>query len=57
LVPCFPRDIPVKNKREYWPGGIWGDPTKAGPQKGTLCLEAVIKALVALIEKLENWKE
>jgi creatinine amidohydrolase len=57
LVPAFPREILVKDKRKYWPGGVWGDPTKAGPGKGTLCLEFILKALVALIEKLENWKE
>ena len=56
-VPSFPRGILVKDKRKYWPGGVWGDPTKASPEKGTLCLEAVVKAMVELIEKLEKWEE
>lgn len=56
-VPTFPKGILVRDKRKYWPGGVWGDPTKADPEKGILCLEAVVKALVELIEKLEKWEE
>ncbi len=55
--PSFPAGILVQDKKRYWPGGVWGDPTKAAKEKGTLCLGAVVGALVALIEKLENWKE
>jgi creatinine amidohydrolase len=55
--PSFPKAILVKNKRNYWPGGVWGDPSKATREKGIQCLEAVGQALVELIKKLESWEE
>lgn len=55
--PSFPEGILVRDKRRFWPGGVWGDPSKATPEKGSRCLETVVEALVQLIKKLENWKE
>ncbi len=55
--PSFPKGILVKDKRKFWPGGVWGDPAKASPEKGVRCLESVVQALVRLIQQLENWEE
>ncbi|MCU0579965.1 MAG: creatininase family protein [Desulfobacterota bacterium] len=55
--PHFPKAILVRNKVGCWPGGVWGDPSKASPEKGAACLEAVTLALVDLIRGLESWKE
>jgi creatinine amidohydrolase len=55
--PSFPKGILVKDKRRFWPGGVWGDPTKANQEKGGRCLEAVVQALVQLIQQLEKWEE
>jgi creatinine amidohydrolase len=55
--PLFPQAILVRNKRSFWPGGVWGNPAKASPEKGAACLEAVTEALVDLIHRLESWKE
>jgi creatinine amidohydrolase len=55
--PTFPKGILVKDKRRFWPGGVWGDPTKASLEKGGRCLEAVVQALVQLIQQVEEWEE
>jgi creatinine amidohydrolase len=52
--PSFPKAILVRNKRKYWPGGVWGDPARASLEKGTALLEAVTGALVQLIQTLET---
>lgn len=31
--PSFPLGILVRDKRAYWPGGVWGDPSKATAEK------------------------
>jgi creatinine amidohydrolase len=52
--PSFPKAILVRNKRKFWPGGVWGDPAKASLEKGTVLLEAATGALVQLIQALET---
>ena len=52
--PSFPKAILVRNKRKFWPGGVWGDPAKASLEKGAALLEAVTGALVQLIQTLET---
>ncbi len=51
--PDFPNGILVRDKRRYWPGGVWGDPTKATAQKGAHIEEAVVDALERVVEELE----
>ena len=55
--PSFPVGILVRNKRKYWPGGVWGDPTLATADKGRRLEELVVDALERLVEKLEGWVE
>lgn len=55
--PNFPPDLLVRNKRKFWPGGVWGDPTKASAQKGKLLEELVVKRLVELVKRLEGFQE
>jgi creatinine amidohydrolase len=55
--PQFPKGILARNKRKFWPGGVWGDPTKASREKGVRCLVAVEEVLVNLIKRIEDWKE
>lgn len=52
--PSFPTGILVRNKRRYWPGGVWGDPTKATAEKGARLEEAVVGALERLVAELES---
>ena len=52
--PSFPEGILVRDKRKYWPGGVWGDPNKASAKKGEQIADRVAKRLVNLIDQLEN---
>lgn len=51
--PRFPKGILVRDKRRYWPGGVWGDPTKASAEKGARLEALVVQALAQLIADLE----
>lgn len=52
--PAFPAGILVRDKRRYWPGGVWGDPAKATADKGALLEGLVVKKLVELVHALEK---
>jgi len=52
--PSFPdQGILVRDKRRYWPGGVWGDPRKASAEKGQQLTEQLVVALDELVDKLE----
>jgi creatinine amidohydrolase len=55
--PSFPKHILVRNKRAFWPGGVWGNPAAGNAEKGKLFMERSVKALVELIGQLETWSE
>ncbi len=55
--PSFPEHILVRDKRAFWPGGVWGNPAAATVDKGGAFLERSVEALIGLIQKLENWSE
>jgi len=48
--PTFPEGILVRDKQRYWPGGIWGDPTKASSAKG----EFKLCHIIAELERMEK---
>lgn len=52
--PSFPPGILVRDKRRYWPGGVWGDPGKASAEKGARIEEAVVEGLLDLIRNIEE---
>jgi creatinine amidohydrolase len=52
--PSFPSDILVRDKRKYWPGGVWGDPGKATAEKGAMLEQLVVSRLIALVLELER---
>ena len=54
--PSFPMGILVRNKRKYWPKGVWGDPTKATAIKGMRLEELVVKKIVELAVALEDFQ-
>jgi len=49
--------ILVRNKRKYWPNGVWGDPSKASAEKGKLLEEIVVKKIVELAQEMEVFQE
>lgn len=55
--PSFPTGLLVRNKRKYWPGGVWGDPGKASAAKGAELEKLVVEKLNEFVEQMENWRE
>ena len=55
--PQFPMGILVRKKRNYWPNGVWGDPSKALAEKGKLLEELVVKKIVELAQEMEVYQE
>jgi creatinine amidohydrolase len=55
--PRFPKHILVRNKHYFWPSGVWGDPTKASPEKGAQIEKIVVNALDRLVTDLEAFVE
>lgn len=55
--PTFPKGILVRDKQKYWPGGVWGDPSKASSVKGDQIEALVVQALAEMVDKLESDKE
>ncbi|HEX2770765.1 MAG TPA: creatininase family protein [Geobacteraceae bacterium] len=55
--PGFPMGILVRNKRKYWPNGVWGDPTKASAEKGARLEELVVQKIVELVQQMEVFRE
>ena len=52
--PNFPAGILVRDKRRFWPGGVWGDPGKASAAKGARIEELVVEGLLELIRNIEE---
>lgn len=52
--PGFPKYELVRDKRRYWPGGVWGDPALASAEQGEAILAAEVQRLVELIEALSR---
>jgi creatinine amidohydrolase len=52
--PSFPTGILVRDKRSFWPGGVWGDPTKASAEKGRILESLVADKVVDLVKALES---
>ena len=55
--PTFPMGILVRDKRRFWPGGVWGDPTLASKDKGRRLEKLVVECLDRFVTKLEQWQE
>jgi creatinine amidohydrolase len=56
-TPQFPKGILVRNKRNYWSGGVHGDPSKANAEKGKKIETLVVAALGRLVNELESFVE
>ena len=55
--PDFPAFILVRNKTAYWPGGVWGDPAAATPEKGERLCHSSAAALAAFVREFETFQE
>jgi creatinine amidohydrolase len=54
--PQIPKPFNVKNKVKYWPGGVWGDPKKASPEKGKKALKLIADKIVEVLDRMERLK-
>ena len=52
--PTFPKYILVRDKRRFWPGGVWGDPGQANAAQGEEILQAEVRRLIQVIAALEQ---
>jgi len=52
--PSFPNGILVRDKRHFWPGGVWGNPAKASAEKGEKLEYLIAERVVALVQALES---
>lgn len=52
--PSFPKYVLVRDKRRCWPGGVWGDPTRATAAQGEEILEMQAERLTEVIVALEE---
>jgi creatinine amidohydrolase len=55
--PTFPKYILSRDPRKYWPGGVWGDPTRASQDKGKKIFEAEVAKLVQLIDRMRQFSD
>jgi len=55
--PTFPEARLVRDKLRHWPGGVWGDPSRASAEKGRRLMEIAVERLVELVRELENGGE
>jgi creatinine amidohydrolase len=52
--PTYPKFLLVRDKKGHWPGGVWGDPGKASPEKGKQLFEIEAKALARVLSQLDG---
>jgi creatinine amidohydrolase len=52
--PRFPKYILARDKRRYWPGGVWGNPARATAAQGEAILVAEAEKLAIVISMLEE---
>ncbi len=55
--PRFPHAMLVRDKLAHWPGGVWGDPGKATPEKGRRLVEIAAVRIAELVRELETWQD
>ncbi|MFZ3072107.1 MAG: creatininase family protein [Thermodesulfobacteriota bacterium] len=50
--PKFVKPIIARDKIKYWPGAVWGDPSKASVDKGKRFFDIMVKSIVELADKI-----
>ncbi|HHL40351.1 MAG TPA: creatininase family protein [Deltaproteobacteria bacterium] len=52
--PSLPKPYMVRDKVAYWPGAVWGDPSKASAEKGERLFSVMVGKVAALVEGFEG---
>jgi creatinine amidohydrolase len=55
--PAFPKFILSRQKRKFWPGGVWGNPGVGTSEQGEKILNYEVNFLVELAKALERFEE
>jgi len=55
--PSFPTPILARDKKKFWPGGVWGDPSKASLEKGKTLLQKEVEILLRLVNRIESFED
>jgi len=55
--PRFPKFILARNKRKFWPGGVWGDPGPATPELGQRLLDLEAEVVARLVTDLADFND
>ena len=56
FFPQMPQYFLARNKKKYWPSGIWGDPKKASPEKGKQIFDIAVEKIVQLKQEFEKFE-
>lgn len=54
--PHIPKPFTVKDKRKYWPGGVWGNPQRASAGKGERAIRLITDKIIQILDKIEKIK-
>jgi creatinine amidohydrolase len=54
--PKLPKPFLVKDKLRYWPGGVWGNPSRATKEKGEKAVRLIVKKIIEIIDVIEKKK-
>ena len=55
--PQIPHYFLVRDKRKYWPTGVWGNPKKATAEKGKKVFDIAVDKIINLTREIENFQE
>lgn len=55
--PKIPKPVIVRDKTKYWPGGVWGNPKKASPEKGRKAFKLIVDKIIEVIDMVEGKKK
>ena len=56
FFPRMPQYFLARDKKKYWPAGVWGDPKKASPEKGKRIFDIAVEKIVHLKQEFEKFK-
>lgn len=54
--PNFPKPFLSKGKLKYWPGAVWGNPSKADAEKGKKIFSLMVEKTIELVSAIEKLK-
>jgi len=54
--PQMPAYFLVRDKRKYWPTGVWGNPKKASAEKGKKIFDIAVDKIINLTKEIESFQ-